>query len=119
MTVVSQLYKIAQEAVTNAVKHGQAKQVEIGLAYDPEKMVLTIKNDGLPFPEKERASGRMGLHIMAHRASVIDASLSVKASGRRGTIVTCTLPNKEPRPAGFSQEPESRLNGSRPALVQA
>jgi two-component system sensor histidine kinase UhpB len=119
MTVVSQLYKIAQEAVTNAVKHGQAKQVEIGLAFDPEKMVLTIKNDGLPFPEKERASGRMGLHIMAHRASVIDASLSVKASGRRGTIVTCTLPNKEPRPAGFSQEPESRLNGSRPALVQA
>src|ERR1051325_2002250 len=86
--VVSQLYKIAQEAVTNAVKHGQAKQVEISLGNDDDKMVLVIKNDGLPFPEKDRASGRIGLHIMTHRASVIDASLTVKGLGRRGTIVT-------------------------------
>ena len=83
-SVVSQLYKIAQEAVTNAVKHGQAKQVEIALANNSHKMVLSIKNDGLPFPEKEEATGRMGMHIMNHRASVIDASLSVKGSGRRG-----------------------------------
>src|SRR5436305_14057553 len=91
MTVVSQLYKIAQESVTNAVKHGQAKQVDIALSNNLEKMVLSIKNDGLPFAEKEQSTGRMGMHIMNHRASVIDASLCVKASGRRGTIVTCTL----------------------------
>ena len=92
--VVSQLYKIAQEAVTNAVKHGQARHVEIALTNDPEKMTLTIKNDGLPFPGKERSDGRMGLHIMNHRASVIDAMLQIRANGRRGTIVTCTLPYK-------------------------
>jgi two-component system sensor histidine kinase UhpB len=90
--VVSQLYKIAQEAVTNAVKHGQAKQVNIGFSVADEKMVLTIRNDGLPFSEKEKTTGRMGLHIMNHRASVIDASLEVKPAGRRGTIVVCTLP---------------------------
>jgi two-component system sensor histidine kinase UhpB len=114
MTVVSQLYKIAQEAVTNAVKHGQAKQVDIALTFDPDKVVLSIKNDGLPFPEKERATGRMGLHIMSHRASVIDGSLTVKASGRRGTIVTCTVPTKEPGHAGWSE----KVRNGHPSLVQ-
>ncbi len=118
MPVVSQLYKIAQEAVTNAVKHGQAKHVEISLWNRREKMVLTIKNDGLPFPGKERANGRMGLHIMSHRASVIDATLDVKASGRRGTIVTCTLPHNAIAAPSLSREEEP--TGQRDAaLVRA
>jgi len=120
MKVGSQLYKIAQEAVTNAVKHGQAKQVEINLASDEDKVALTIRNDGLPFPEKERANGRMGLHIMTHRASVIDASLSVKACGRRGTLVTCTLPLKNLVTGSLLPNNNgSKLCPARPALVQA
>jgi signal transduction histidine kinase len=118
--VVSQLYKIAQEAVTNAVKHGQAKQVEISLGNDDDKMVLVIKNDGLPFPEKDRASGRMGLHIMTHRASVIDASLTVKGLGRRGTIVTCVLPHKNTvNPEWPKNSPSSKVAAVSDALVQA
>jgi len=118
--VVSQLYKIAQEAVTNAVKHGQAKQVEISLGTDEENMILSIKNDGLPFPEKDRATGRMGLHIMTHRASVIDATLTVKGSGRRGTIVTCILPHKNMGSSGWPKaSEESKLRGIGDALVQA
>jgi signal transduction histidine kinase len=118
--VVSQLYKIAQEAVTNAVKHGQAKQVEISLGNDDDKMVLVIKNDGLPFPEKDRASGRMGLHIMTHRASVIDASLTVKGLGRRGTIVTCVLPHKNTGNAEWPKNsPSAKVAAVSDALVQA
>jgi signal transduction histidine kinase len=118
--VIRQLYKIAQEAVTNAVKHGQARQVEIALVNDPEKMLLSIRNDGLPFPEKDRANGRMGLHIMTHRASVIDASLTVKGSGRRGTIVTCALAHKAPANGEWRQQPErSKLRDANPALVDA
>jgi two-component system sensor histidine kinase UhpB len=119
MSVVSQLYKIAQEAVTNAVKHGQAKQVDIALCNTPEKTILTIKNDGLPFPEKEKATGRMGMHIMSHRASVIDASLQVKGSGKRGTIVTCTLPHKEKASGpAWERRAHSGKRRPRPALVQ-
>jgi len=118
-SVVSQLYKIAQEAVTNAVKHGQAKQVEIALWNNSQKMTLSIKNDGLPFPEKEEANGRMGMHIMNHRASVIDASLSVKASGRRGTIVICTLQHKSPTRTPWPRPANGAKTRSRPALLQA
>jgi PAS domain S-box-containing protein len=92
MKVVGQLYKIAQEAVTNAVKHGEAKQVDIEVLNTTEKLVLAIKNDGLPFTKRAEATGRMGMHIMNHRASVIDATLQVKAAGRRGVVVTCTIP---------------------------
>jgi len=56
----------------------------------------------------------MGLHIMSHRASVIDGSLTVKASGRRGTIVTCTVPTKEPGHAGWSE----KVRNGHPSLVQ-
>jgi signal transduction histidine kinase len=120
--VVSQLYKIAQEAVTNAVKHGQAKKVEILLTNNPAKMVLAIKNDGLPFPAKEQTNGRMGMHIMNHRASVIDASLRVRPNGRRGTIVSCTLVHKNgsaPAWEPLERSPRPAKSRPRPALVHA
>lgn len=126
---VSQLYKIAQEAVTNAVKHGQAKKVDIGLVNTAQKMVLSIKNDGLPFPEKEKSTGRMGLHIMSHRANVIDASLQIKSSRERGTIVTCTLTHKAEtaaawngggaKPRGSRRLAAATSSGERPALAHA
>jgi PAS domain S-box-containing protein len=90
--VVSQLYKIAQEAVTNAVKHGKAKHVGISLANGAGRVVLTIDNTGLPFPEFESKSAGMGLRIMNYRANLIGASLEVKGVKPEGTRVTCSLP---------------------------
>jgi signal transduction histidine kinase/ActR/RegA family two-component response regulator len=88
---VSQLYKIAQEAVTNAIKHGKAKKVGISLANGAEQVVLTIQNDGLPFPDLNSQSTGMGLRIMNYRASLIGASLEVKGMAK-GTRVTCSIP---------------------------
>jgi PAS domain S-box-containing protein len=90
--VVSQLYKIAQEAVTNAVKHGKAKEVAIDLSNGSGRIVLTIQNTGLPFPELKSRSAGMGLRIMNYRASVIGASLEIKGAKTSGTRVTCCLP---------------------------
>lgn len=90
--VVMQLYKIAQEAVTNAIKHGKAKRVGIVLSNGSDRLVLTIQNNGLPFPDLRSHSTGMGLRIMNYRASLIGASLEIKASGSRGTLVTCALP---------------------------
>jgi PAS domain S-box-containing protein len=90
--VVAQLYKIAQEAVTNAIKHGKAKRVGISLANGANKIVLTVQNSGVPFPDLRSQSTGMGLRIMKHRASLIGGSLEVKPAGTRGTIVTCAVP---------------------------
>ena len=88
---VGELYKIAQEAVTNAIKHGKAKKVGISLANGSERLVLMIQNDGLPFPDLNSQSTGMGLRIMNYRASLIGASLEVKGIGK-GTRVTCSMP---------------------------
>jgi signal transduction histidine kinase/FixJ family two-component response regulator len=91
-TVVAQLYKIAQEAVTNAIKHGKAKRVNIALANGADKLTLTVQNDGLPFPDLRSHSTGMGLRIMNYRASLIGASLDIRAKGQNGTLVTCSVP---------------------------
>jgi len=94
-TVVGQLYKIAQEALTNAIKHGKAKRVGISLANGSDRIVLTIQNDGRPFPDMQSGSTGMGLRIMNYRASLIGASLEIKGKGETGTMVTCTCPISE------------------------
>jgi len=88
---VGELYKIAQEAVTNAIKHGKAKKVGISLTNGSDRLVLTIQNDGLPFPDLNSQHTGMGLRIMNYRASLIGASLEVKGIAK-GTRVTCSLP---------------------------
>lgn len=90
--VTAQLYKIAQEAASNAVKHGHARLISISLAHQPDRLVLTITNDGTPFPENKGENHRMGLRIMNSRASMIGASLEVGRKGEAGTAVICTLP---------------------------
>lgn len=87
-----QLYKITQEAVTNAVKHGKSKLVNIHLEGDDGRLVLTIHNKGLPFPSMISQSKGMGLRIMNYRANTIGASLEVKPVKPSGAMVVCTLP---------------------------
>ena len=95
-TVAVHLYRVAQEAVTNAIKHGEAKNIQIALAYGRDKSVLTVKSDGLDFPEEPEARGTgMGLQIMDHRADIISGSLDIHSAHEGGTIVTCTFPNKK------------------------
>jgi PAS domain S-box-containing protein len=91
-TTVRQLYKIAQEAVTNAIKHGKAREVQLGLSNAGDHVVMKVKSNGLPFPDLKEQSPGMGLRIMRYRANVIGASLDIRANGGEGTIVTCSLP---------------------------
>ena len=90
--VASQLYKITQEAVTNAIKHAKAKAVGISLANGSAEVILTIRNDGLPFPSLEGPSTGMGLRIMNYRASLIGASLDIRGDDPHGTCVSCSVP---------------------------
>jgi len=90
-TTAHHLYRIAQEAVTNAVKHGQGGELEIALTLHCDELVLTVRNDGVPFAAPV-ADRRMGLRYMRHRASVIGATLELSAGAAGGTIVRCALP---------------------------
>jgi PAS domain S-box-containing protein len=90
-SVTKQLYKIAQEALTNAIKHGKAKRVTLSIDNEPNELVLTIQNSGLPFPDLEGHSTGMGLRIMNYRSSLIGGSLEIKGASN-GTIVRCALP---------------------------
>jgi PAS domain S-box-containing protein len=89
---VSQLYKITQEAVTNAIKHGKARNVEIRLANGGSHLHLSIRNDGAAFPSVVKANAGLGLRIMSYRAHLIGASFEIKPGEREGAVVTCTLP---------------------------
>jgi signal transduction histidine kinase len=89
---MTQLYKVAQEALTNAIKHGKAKRVAISLHESSDKLVLEVQNSGVPFPDMQGRATGMGLRIMNYRASLIGGTLEIKATGNRGTVVTCSVP---------------------------
>jgi signal transduction histidine kinase len=86
------LYRIAQEAVNNALKHGKPKHVWIGLAAAKEVITLTIEDDGHGVPGELAETAGMGLRIMAHRAKMIGGSVEVRPGDGKGTMVTCTYP---------------------------
>ena len=92
-TVSTHLFRITQEAINNARKHGQADCVIIGLHHTPEGLMLTIEDNGVGISVKNPKKSGMGLDIMKHRASEIGATLSVRRAGEDGgTVVTCSLP---------------------------
>jgi PAS domain S-box-containing protein len=88
------LYRIAQEAVNNAVKHGRCKNISIGLGAVEDEVTLTVKDDGIGFPESLAAGAGMGLHIMNYRAKLIGALLDIRRGAGGGTIVICSFHNQ-------------------------
>lgn len=91
VTVATHLYRMAQEAVNNALKHGRARGIDITLTERPDGLELSVKNDGRVLRPSSRAPTGMGLNVMRYRAGVIGASLSIESGKRKGVRVTCTL----------------------------
>lgn len=89
------LYRIVQEAITNAVKHGKAKNIGVKLTSQRDTLILTVENDGLDFPAGAGHVEGMGLKIMRYRAELMNSSIDIRKGARGGTIVTCVLPIKE------------------------
>ncbi|MHC1711366.1 MAG: 7TM diverse intracellular signaling domain-containing protein [Solidesulfovibrio sp.] len=87
-----QLYRIAQEAVTNAVKHARPGRIAITLGCGSNRrLTLTVRDDGVGRQATDRSAGGLGLRIMAYRASMIGATLSIDDAETGGTMVTCSL----------------------------
>jgi PAS domain S-box-containing protein len=82
------LYRIAQEAITNAAKHGRAERVVISLTDAGDCFELKVVDDGKGFA---RPMAGMGLRIMKYRAAMLGATLDVQSAAGRGTTVTCAF----------------------------
>ena len=91
-----QLYRIAQEAATNAAKHGRAKHIEIRLAKERRGLLLSVRDSGRGLPARKKSAPGLGLDIMRYRAGLIGATLSIDSQPRRGTTVNCLLPRAAP-----------------------
>lgn len=86
------LYRIAQEAINNAIKHSKAGHIVIRLDQDEGAIKLSVSDDGVGLPENARNGRGMGLRIMAYRASMIGASFNVERVVPHGTRMLCIVP---------------------------
>ena len=93
--VSTHLYRIAQEAVNNAIRHGQAKNIEISLSARKGNGTLRIENDGSSLPENAMNRSGMGMQIMHYRARMIGGSLTVRSGDMFGVTITCMFPLPE------------------------
>jgi len=91
-TAARHLFRIAQEAVRNAVRHGHAAQVTIRLEGGPQRVTLGVTDNGTGFSSTIGPESGLGLRVMAHRAEMIGARFSVAGSAETGTVVTCQWP---------------------------
>jgi len=97
-TIANQLYRIAQEAVTNSVKHAAAKQIDIHLTANGCDICLAIVDDGIGFPDKRESNG-VGLRLMRHGAELVGAKFDIRRNGKKGTIATCRVANLQSQTA--------------------
>ena len=85
------LYRITQEAINNALKHGRPTRLLVSLKRVGEKAMLTIQDNGAGFSISSQQSEGMGLRTIAYRAGMIGADVQVKSQLKRGTTIVCTF----------------------------
>ena len=93
-SMATHLYHIAQEAVNNAIKHGNPQEILIQLTVEQSRGTLTIKDDGKGIAANPSVTQGMGLHIMNYRAGMIGGALEVRPDKPSGTVVSCFFPVK-------------------------
>ncbi|MCX6899636.1 MAG: CHASE3 domain-containing protein [Verrucomicrobia bacterium] len=89
-TAATHLYRIAQEALQNALRHAKASSITVALLADENIITLTVSDDGCGLPEHRPRKG-LGLEIMDYRAHAVGATLTVRRGEKRGTVMCCTL----------------------------
>lgn len=109
------LYRIAQEAVTNAIRHGETENIRIELSAVDSRATLTVTNDGRRFEDWCGECRGIGLQMMRHRAEMIGGILDVQPGPDGGTTVTCTLNMKSRVNEGETEHGPKDANQDEPA----
>ncbi len=92
--VATHLFRLAQEAVANAIKHGRAKRISIRLTGDRGRVILKVDDDGAGFPAEIFKSKGMGLRIMQSRVGMMGGTLAIERNPGGGASVICSVPNR-------------------------
>jgi two-component system sensor kinase FixL len=114
--VATHVFRIAQEAIGNAVKHGKAKTVVLDLSAQGGDLRLSVTDDGVGLGSRSADGKGIGLQTMLYRARVVGGALDIRPGERGGTVVVCTIPNacavietaNSERPANHGGETEAR-----------
>jgi PAS domain S-box-containing protein len=91
IAVATHLYRIAQEAVSNAVRHAHASRIVVGLQMLDGGITLSVTDNGIGLGDDVNQRRGMGLHTMQYRARMIDGRLEIKRAESGGTRVTCRI----------------------------
>jgi signal transduction histidine kinase len=95
--VAIHLYRIAQEAMNNAIKHGRPQSVMVRLTRRGGEIRISVEDDGIGFDPISVRSGGMGLRIMRYRAKMISGRLEVRKREGGGTVVACSCALRNPQ----------------------
>jgi signal transduction histidine kinase len=93
--VRDEVYRVGREALVNAIRHAQARTIDVALDYRPDALVLTVSDDGIGIDEEVAAAGRedhWGLSGMRERAHSVGGRLSVRSRAGAGTEVELSIP---------------------------
>ncbi len=113
-SLATHLYRIAQEAVLNALMHGRARKITIGLSATPARLMVGVRDDGLGIDEPVPRNKGMGIRIMRYRTGMIGGSLAIQNETSGGTNVVCTVHLPLTRPEAYEKaRPNSRAQGKR------
>jgi len=88
------LYRIAQEAIHNATKHGKASKVDICLSGNPSVTSLSVSDDGIGFSQNTNEAKGVGISIMRYRANLMNGEFAIESTTGHGTVVSCTVPTE-------------------------
>ena len=90
--VAMHLYRIAQEAINNATKHGKARNIVVSLINDGSMTTLRISDDGAGISKTTNGSDGMGLGLMYYRARLVGGELQIEEPPAGGTVISCNVP---------------------------
>jgi PAS domain S-box-containing protein len=90
------LYRIAQEAFTNAIRHGRVTQVTIDLATAEGTLTLSVQDNGRGFDERNASNNGLGLKLMRYRAQMLGGDVTISNNKGGGVVVRCTCPHLAP-----------------------
>ncbi len=105
-SVATHLFRVAQEAVSNAIKHGKSSLISIRLSHDANQLTLAVTDNGIGIPAVSPKQQGMGLKIMRSRASTIGGLLTIRKNPDVGTSVICSVALK----AGTKQNDQQHGN---------
>ncbi|MCM3019720.1 histidine kinase [Priestia megaterium] len=86
------LFRLVQEAVTNALKHADATEIQVKIEFNNEHAILLVKDDGCGFDQEEKKENSFGLIGMKERVDLLDGTISVHSKINQGTLVMIKVP---------------------------